>query len=329
MRKQVLMLLSLLGVAAGAARANVGLLVEEPYGRFGGMTPTGHAAVYFSRICAESPSVVRRCREGEAGAVISRYYHMGGYDWLAIPLFPYLFATDRATEVPATAGAAEVEALKQTARARYLEGVAFDGDMSDPKHAAPDWRDTVGVSYLRTIYVFELPTTAEQDDAMIAVLNDHPNKTKFNLLFHNCSDFAQWIIDFYYPHTVHRSLVADMGIMTPKQAACSVTALERKHPDLEVANFVIPQIPGADIRSTPIRDVVESFARSKRYAVPLAPLVVIHPYIGASLMIGWLRAAGFDVRRNAHESESPVELETMVKQQDVAEHVHDVVGGGQ
>ena len=53
----------LLGLLLGAAvaRADIALLLEEPFGQFGGMTPTGHAAIYFSRVCAASPVTLRRC----------------------------------------------------------------------------------------------------------------------------------------------------------------------------------------------------------------------------------------------------------------------------
>jgi hypothetical protein len=46
--------------------------MEEPYGKFGAMNPTGHAAVYFNHICADSPTVLRSCHDGEFGSVISR-----------------------------------------------------------------------------------------------------------------------------------------------------------------------------------------------------------------------------------------------------------------
>lgn len=61
-------------VLHGGAELNaaITLLVEEPYGVFGALTPTGHAAVYLDRICAETPTVLRRCRAGELGVVISR-----------------------------------------------------------------------------------------------------------------------------------------------------------------------------------------------------------------------------------------------------------------
>ena len=80
----ILFLLLLSG--AGTARAEAALFLEEPFGAFGHMNPTGHAAVYLSRVCAESPTVLRACEPGETGVVISRYRRVGGYDWVAIPL---------------------------------------------------------------------------------------------------------------------------------------------------------------------------------------------------------------------------------------------------
>jgi len=61
--------------AAGSfcAHAQAALLMEEPYGFFGALNPTGHNAIYFERICAQSPVKLRRCGPGELGAVIARY----------------------------------------------------------------------------------------------------------------------------------------------------------------------------------------------------------------------------------------------------------------
>jgi len=62
--------------------------------------------------------------------------------------------------------------------------------------------------------LFEIETTQEQDDEFIQKFNSSPNQRQFNLLFHNCADFARQAVDSYYPHAVHRSILADMGIMT-------------------------------------------------------------------------------------------------------------------
>ena len=72
--------------------------------RLGFFTATGHAAVYLSGVCAETPVKLRPCAPGETGIVISRYDAVGGYDWVAIPLIPYLYAVERAQEVPLVRG---------------------------------------------------------------------------------------------------------------------------------------------------------------------------------------------------------------------------------
>jgi hypothetical protein len=71
-----------------SAHASATLLLEEPYGKLGFFTATGHAAVYLSSVCAETPVVLRRCGPGETGVVLSRYDGVNGYDWIAIPLIP-------------------------------------------------------------------------------------------------------------------------------------------------------------------------------------------------------------------------------------------------
>ena len=63
---------------------------------FGAFNPTGHAAVYLNHVCAETPTELRMCRTGEYGVVISRYHKIDGYDWIAIPLIPYLYAVNSA-----------------------------------------------------------------------------------------------------------------------------------------------------------------------------------------------------------------------------------------
>jgi len=72
-RACVMALVSLaLAMGGVLARADAALLMEEPYGEFGAFNPTGHAAIYLNHICAESPTMLRPCRAGEPGAVISR-----------------------------------------------------------------------------------------------------------------------------------------------------------------------------------------------------------------------------------------------------------------
>jgi hypothetical protein len=304
-RYRAIQLAGLLLFNAGMARPAVTLLLEEPYGTFGGMNPTGHAAVYLSHVCAASTLSLRRCNEGEQGVVISRYHRISGYDWLAIPLLPYLYAVDRPDEVPSIVAPEEVAALRDTWRRANLENVVPDSEGSGTP--VGDWTQLVGAAYDRTLYAFEVETTAEQDDKFIQSFNSRDNRNHFNLLFHNCADFARQAIDAYYPHAIHRSLIADVGIMTPKQAAESLVSYSKRHRDLQFSVVVIPQVEGTVPRSRPVRGVLESLVKSKRYAVPLVSVAALHPFVGGSLALAWFEGGRFDPRRLAAPSDTSPE----------------------
>lgn len=266
-------LTALLLLSAIPAQADITLLIEEPYGDFGGLNPTGHAAVYFSRICAESPTSLRRCEPGELGAVISRYYRIDGYDWLAIPLVPYLYAVDRVQRVPASVTPVQVARLRDEYRRRRLEAVA--PDEPDGRTPEGDWTQLAGEAYDRTIFGYSIETTEQQDNQFLRMLSSLPNSVRFNLLFHNCADFVRQTIDFYYPRAVHRSLLADVGIMTPKQAGKCLRRYGRNHPELAFSGFVIRQVPGRVPRSSPVRGVLEALLKSKKYSVPTVALAAL------------------------------------------------------
>jgi hypothetical protein len=304
-RHRSIQFIGLLLLSAGMARPAVTLLLEEPYGTFGGMNPTGHAAVYLSHICAASPTSLRRCNDGEQGVVISRYHRISGYDWLAIPLLPYLYAVDRPDEVPSSVTPEDVGVLRDTWRRANISEVVPDAEGGGTPTG--DWIQLVGSAYDRTLYAFEVESTQEQDDKFIQTFNSRANRNHFNLLFHNCADFARQAIDSYYPHAVHRSLIADAGIMTPKQAARSLVSYSKRHRDLQFSVFVIPQVEGTVPRSRPVRGVLESLVKSKRYAVPLGSLALLHPVVGGSLAFAWIEGGRFDPRRLAAPSESSQE----------------------
>src|ERR1700745_1781143 len=114
----------LVSACACLARASSAtLLLEEPYGKLGFFTATGHAAVYLSGVCAETPLVLRPCARGELGAVISRYDGVGGYDWVAIPLIPYLYAVEQPDDIPLFADPKMVSFLRDQYRRKHLERV--------------------------------------------------------------------------------------------------------------------------------------------------------------------------------------------------------------
>src|SRR5437879_3678610 len=204
-----LCVLTLLGLSlVPGASATATLLLEEPYGKLGFFTATGHAAVYLSGVCADSPLVLRHCTADETGVVLSRYNGVGGHDWVAIPLIPYLYAVEKPESVPLFADAKMVAFLRDRYRRKYLEDVA--PDVKNGETPGGNWYELVGSSYDRTIYGFEIETTSEQDEALISQYNSSPNHSHFRTVSRNCADFAKDVINFYYPKALHRSLVADV-----------------------------------------------------------------------------------------------------------------------
>ena len=277
------LLFCLFAVAATYARASVALLMEEPYGEFGAVNPTGHAAVYFNHICADSPTSLRPCHDGEFGVVISRYHKIDGYDWLAIPLVAYLYAVDSPNDVPQTVDKAQVAALRDAYRKQHLLDLAPDNRHGrTPKG---EWTELVGSSYDRTIHGFQIDSTPEQDQRFITTFNDRRNVGHFNLLFHNCADFSRVVLDIYLPHAIHRNFIADVGLMTPKQVARSLVSYGKKHPELNMTAFVIPQVPGSVARSHPVDGVAESLVKSKKY---LLPLVILAPEVTGGVAVAYL-----------------------------------------
>jgi hypothetical protein len=261
-------LVGLLLVFASYACASATLLVEEPYGKMAIFTETGHAAVYLSGVCADSPVVLRACAPGETGIVLSRYDGVAGYDWMAIPLIPYLYAVERPEDVPLFADAKQVAFLRDSYRRKYLEAYVPDSPNGETPHG--NWYELVGTSYDRTVHGFEIETTPAQDAALIEKYNSTPNRSHFHLASRNCADFAKDVINFYYPHALHRSVLADVGITTPKQMAKALLKFSKHHSDLYFSTLVYPQVPGTMPRSTAVHGVVESFLKSKKYVVPSA-----------------------------------------------------------
>jgi hypothetical protein len=296
MRRSVGKFVVMILVCASVASASATLLLEEPYGGMGYFTATGHAAVYLSGVCADSPLVLRRCAPGETGIVLSRYDGVGGYDWVAIPLIPYLYAVERPEDVPLFANAKMALFLRDRYRRKYLEALA--PDVKDGETPGGNWYQLVGSSYDRTIYGFQIGTTPEQDEALIRKYNSSPNRSHFHLLSNNCADFAKGVINFYYPKSLHRSLVADVGITTPKQLAKLLTKFSDRHPAIEFSRLIISQVPGSMPRSSAVHGVVESFFTSKKYLVPSVVVSPIFAGCVAAVYVG-TGAGHFEPARNA------------------------------
>ena len=291
--------------------AQATLLLEEPYSYDGTFAGTGHSAVYLSRVCADTPVRLRRCRRGELGVVLSRYHGVAGYDWIAIPLIPYLYAVEKPSDIPLYADPKLVAFLRHQylphlkAIANHdLKSVSRNDDQvaqtlkdqaSEYDEPTGPWYELVGSAFDRTLYGFQVATRPEQDDALIRKMNSSPNREAYSLLRRNCADFSKQIIDFYYPHAAHRSIIGDLGVTTPKQVAKTLVHYSKHHPAAEMTSFIIPQVPGMK-RSKPTHGVLESVLYSKKY---MAALFVLHPIVAGTVETAYLTKWHFDPAKNA------------------------------
>ena len=274
--------LAVLGLIPARTHAQAALLMEEPYGLYGLWNPTGHNAIYLERVCADTPTKLRRCGPGELGAVISRYAGINGYDWVAMPLIPYLYSVEDVALVPDHVDHAIVNQLRDHYRETHFQPIGLDLPGKSRVHNG--WRQLIGVSYERRIYAFRFTTTPEQDDALIARLNAGPNQSHFQMLFRNCSDFARDVLNSYYPGAFHRAIFPDAGITTPKQITSSLVRYSRKHPEINLKTFMIPQIPGYRARSHPNKNIAGSLTTTF-YAVPLS---IMNPYLLGGIFVDYV-----------------------------------------
>jgi len=265
------------------------LLLEEPYGFWGALNPTGHNAIYFERICAETPVKLRRCEPGEVGAVIARYQGIAGYDWVAIPLVPYLYSVENTTDVPDHVDREMVRRLRNRYREAHL--TSLGPEVEDGSFLRGGWKQLVGAAYERRIFAFRFQTSAAQDDALIASMNAGPNETDFNLLFQNCADFARVVLNSYFSGSFHRSIFPDAGVTTPKQITYKLVRYARKHPETGLTVFEIPQIRGYRRRSRSSKNIDESVITTA-YAIPIA---VINPYVAGALFLDYIIRGRYDL----------------------------------
>lgn len=278
----VLTALSVLLVSPFLAHGQAALLLEEPYGFFGTLNPTGHTAIYFARICAETPTKLRRCEPGEMGSVISRYSDVAHHDWVVIPLIPYLYSVEDISEVPERVNRETVHRLRNQYHEAHLLVLGPDVRKGDFWHGG--WTQLVGVSYERRMYAYRFETTEQQDDAFIKRMNNDKNRSHFELFYNNCADFSRKVMNFYFPKKFGRSFFPDAGMTTPKQITYKLVRYAKKHPEMHLEVYEIPQVPGYRRMSRTNKGISESLITTG-YAVPIA---LLNPYLAGGLFADYV-----------------------------------------
>ena len=262
------------------ASARMGLIVGEPFGSFGTIMPQGHASIYLADACVETAIKLRPCRPGEPGAVISRYHDLRHpeMDWMAFPLPVFLYGVSDPAALPKYMTPALEADLRERYRQEHLADLVPDlankhGDMRPPPYG--DWEEGIGAAYDRRLFLYTFDTTPAQDAALLAWLDERPNRRSYTLTRADCADFAADLLRLALPpKLLKRNVLADFDMTTPKTLAREVDGYGRAHPDLHLQVQEVPQLPGSLRRSRPIRGAAESLISQKRY---FAVVVVLQP----------------------------------------------------
>src|SRR5580700_3267736 len=168
-------------LAASPAYADVGVLLNESLDtNVARITGSGHSAVYFSRICPESPVKLRLCRPDEQGSVISNYTTLGEdqpFEWNAVSLSMYMYGVEDPQNRPLFGSQKIKHALEERYRTNFLAGYCEGATCRTSGKA--EWREMVGATLSRSIYIFVVETSVEQDRDLIAEFNSLPNRNHF------------------------------------------------------------------------------------------------------------------------------------------------------
>lgn len=263
--------LVLAGLTCPHARADVGIVLNESLGTsMDRISGTGHSAVYFSRICPESPVKLRLCRPDENGSVMSNYINIGepqDFEWNVVPLNIYLYGVEDPRFRPLFGSYAIKSLLEERYRAKYLQGYC-DGPPCSTSSKS-EWREMVGATLIRGMYIFVIKTTEEQDEALITQFNASPNENHFNGVTRNCADFTKRVINTYFPHATSTDYLNGFGMTTPKAIARSLVRFADKNPKLNLRVLHFAQVPGTIKRSSDVRAVTEQLYRSKKFLIPM------------------------------------------------------------
>jgi hypothetical protein len=257
-------------VLACLAHADAGLMLGESTGQ--GMsrwTSAGHSAVYLSRVCPDGPVRLRLCSSGEQGSVISNYINFGEdkpYEWNIVPLSVFLYGVDDPKDRPLYASPELRAALQERFREERLGDICPQGPCTDPK---AHWRDVVAANFVRDIYMFQVSTTVEQDEAFIEKFNALPNVDHYNGFTRNCADFARLVINSYFPGAARPDHINDFWMTSPKAISKSFTHYAVKHPELNFHVVRFTQIPGSYRRSGDARKGTEVAFTSKKWLLPM------------------------------------------------------------
>jgi hypothetical protein len=258
-------------ISCSPLRADVGLVLNESIGGgINGWTGSGHSALYFSNLCAETPVKLRLCAAGEPGSIVSNYNSLGedsGYEWNAVPLELVLYGVENQANRPLLAWPALRLELQERYRRLYLPEICTGAQCLQDQDA--NWRDLVATSFVRDSYVFVVKTTVAQDLKVMQWLNSSPNVNHYNGFTNNCADFVARVLNTYFPGSARSDHINDFAMTSPKAIAKSFTHYSRKHSAMQLRVLRFSQMTGTYRSSTDAKKGTEALFTSKRWLFPL------------------------------------------------------------
>ena len=259
-------------LAALRASADVGVVLNESLDEdFDRISSTGHSAIYFSRICPQSPVKLRLCRPGELGSIMSNYVNIGEdqpYEWNIIPLNIYLYGVEDPRNRSLFASYKIKHLLEERYRQNYLSALCTtESCRASPKS---EWREMVAATMIRGVYIFMVNTSEAQDLELIAEFNGSVNENHFNGVTRNCADFTKHVINTYFPHSAHADYLNDFAMTSPKAVARTFTHYGLHHPEANFRVMHFAQVPGVTKRSRTVRSGTEQLFHSGKLLIPMA-----------------------------------------------------------
>src|SRR5262245_38070873 len=283
-------------VAAPRASADVGMVLNESLDEdFDRISSTGHSAIYFSRICPDSPVKLRLCRPGELGSIMSNYVNIGedeSYEWNIVPLNIYLYGVEDHRNRRLFSSYKLKHLLEERYRQKYL--ASYCTTESCMTSSKSEWREMVAATMIRGVYIFTVSTTVEQDQQLIAEFNNSVNKNHFNGVTRNCADFTKHIINTYFPHAAKADYLNDFGMTSPKAVARTFTHYALHHPESNFRVMHFAQVPGVTKRSRTVRSGTEQLFHSGKLLVPMA---LISYYTVPVVTVSYFTTARFNAQR--------------------------------
>ena len=256
---------------SSTARAGVGVVLNDSLDTsIERITGSGHTAVYFSHICADSPVKLRLCRPGEEGSVMSNYINIGEdkpFEWNIVPLSIYVNGVEDPRNRPLIGTGKIKAALEDRYRDLYLGALCTSNACRTSGDS--EWREMVGAGLSRNMYIFTVETSRRQDLEIIAKYNSDPNVNHFNGAIRNCADFTKDAVNSYFPHSAHRDVINDFGMTSPKAVARTFTDFALHHPEMRLRVLHFSQVPGTIKRSTQPRNGTEQLYQSKKLLIPM------------------------------------------------------------